>query len=205
MHFDWDGIMTITWADIVPIPTLSILSFLFPCAFSFLSFVYSTLPPLTSSLCLSSSLIFTVYGPQVVLCYFVSQGILSIANLDFLLLFLSAQWLQAKSHQLVHQSDIPSIPSPGQAYGYEEDALGVLHKQHPPPRDSTLGPAYYNTLLVRTKAHIYALSCWSLNVHPSENVKCSFVHACVLSLVCECVSECTYFACQARSISVRQI
>lgn len=41
------------------------------------------------------------------------------------------------------QLDVPSIPSPGQAFGYEETSSGNLQKQKPPPKDETIGPAFY--------------------------------------------------------------
>lgn len=37
----------------------------------------------------------------------------------------------------------PSIPSPGQAFGFEEGRDGVLKKQKVPDIDRTIGPAYY--------------------------------------------------------------
>ncbi|XP_020658572.3 sperm-tail PG-rich repeat-containing protein 2 isoform X1 [Pogona vitticeps] len=51
----------------------------------------------------------------------------------------------ADSIKIFRKSEAPSIPSQGQSYGYEELEDGTLIKHKPPPRDSTLGPAYYQT------------------------------------------------------------
>merc|ERR1719394_1403330 len=45
----------------------------------------------------------------------------------------------------------PSIPSQGQAYGYEECEDGTLKKQDPPNKDQSIGPAFYNPALPDSK------------------------------------------------------
>nr|XP_060635190.1 sperm-tail PG-rich repeat-containing protein 2 [Anolis sagrei ordinatus] len=49
----------------------------------------------------------------------------------------------ANSIKVFRKTEAPSIPSQGQAYGYEELGDGTLMRHTPPSRDSTLGPAYY--------------------------------------------------------------
>ncbi|XP_066514514.1 sperm-tail PG-rich repeat-containing protein 2-like [Hoplias malabaricus] len=40
-------------------------------------------------------------------------------------------------------SGVPSIPCPGQAFGFEENKHGVLCRHPPPNTDHTIGPAFY--------------------------------------------------------------
>ncbi|XP_026516285.1 sperm-tail PG-rich repeat-containing protein 2 [Terrapene carolina triunguis] len=58
-----------------------------------------------------------------------------------------SQLRAAGSIKVYRKVDGPSIPSPGQAFGYEEAEDGILIKQYPPQRDVTLGPAYYQPVI----------------------------------------------------------
>lgn len=53
------------------------------------------------------------------------------------------------------QPDAPSIPTPGKAYGYEENEDGSLRKQNAPDRDTSIGPAFYKPQDVSAKAKIF--------------------------------------------------
>uniref|UniRef100_A0A4W4EX60 Sperm-tail PG-rich repeat-containing protein 2 n=1 Tax=Electrophorus electricus TaxID=8005 RepID=A0A4W4EX60_ELEEL len=46
---------------------------------------------------------------------------------------------------------VPSIPSPGQAYGYEENEHRVLCRHKPPSADQSLGPAFYSPAQVESR------------------------------------------------------
>uniref|UniRef100_A0A8C6XBU4 Sperm tail PG-rich repeat containing 2 n=1 Tax=Naja naja TaxID=35670 RepID=A0A8C6XBU4_NAJNA len=48
------------------------------------------------------------------------------------------------------KSEAPSIPSQGQAFGYEEAEDGTLIKFSQPEKDTTLGPAYYQAVYNET-------------------------------------------------------
>ncbi|KAK7112355.1 sperm-tail PG-rich repeat-containing protein 2-like [Littorina saxatilis] len=48
--------------------------------------------------------------------------------------------------------EAPSIPSQGQAYGYEERDDGSLKKQNAPKKDNSIGPAFYNPAMPDAKA-----------------------------------------------------
>uniref|UniRef100_A0A2C9KKI0 Sperm-tail PG-rich repeat-containing protein 2 n=1 Tax=Biomphalaria glabrata TaxID=6526 RepID=A0A2C9KKI0_BIOGL len=48
--------------------------------------------------------------------------------------------------------EAPSIPTQGQAYGYEECEDGTLKKQDPPVKDMSIGPAYYTPALPESAA-----------------------------------------------------
>uniref|UniRef100_A0A3B1JPN4 Sperm-tail PG-rich repeat containing 2 n=1 Tax=Astyanax mexicanus TaxID=7994 RepID=A0A3B1JPN4_ASTMX len=52
---------------------------------------------------------------------------------------------------LLSYSDAPSIPSPGQAFGFEENEHGALCRNKPPDIDHSLGPAYYSPAKVCVK------------------------------------------------------
>ncbi|XP_072527962.1 sperm-tail PG-rich repeat-containing protein 2 [Salminus brasiliensis] len=57
----------------------------------------------------------------------------------------------SKRVQLLSHSDAPSIPSPGQAFGFEENEHGTLCRHKPPNTDNTLGPAYYSPAQVEQR------------------------------------------------------
>ena len=64
-------------------------------------------------------------------------------------------WFQLSTSRLkFHRKPAPpSIPTPGQSYGYEENDDGTLRKQDPPEKDASLGPAYYGVKHVRLTLH----------------------------------------------------
>ncbi|CAI7995002.1 Sperm-tail PG-rich repeat-containing protein 2, partial [Geodia barretti] len=59
-------------------------------------------------------------------------------------LFQSTGMIKSGRLLFTRKQTAPSIPTPGQSYGYDETGDGDLTPQPLPPQDSTMGPAYYN-------------------------------------------------------------
>lgn len=69
---------------------------------------------------------------------------------DALRFFTSHRYYLQFKHVTYHRQALaPSIPSPGQAFGFEESEDGSLKKQQPPAADTSIGPAYYSVSQVR--------------------------------------------------------
>ena len=64
-------------------------------------------------------------------------------------LFQSTGMIKSGRLLFTRKATAPSIPTPGQSYGYDETGDGNLTPQPLPPQDSTMGPAYYNVSHVR--------------------------------------------------------
>ena len=74
---------------------------------------------------------------------------ISLLHSEFLFLFFFCQHAKGGRVSYYRVVTAPSIPLPGQNYGYEEDEERVLKPQILPPRDTTMGPAYYDVTHVR--------------------------------------------------------
>ena len=59
-------------------------------------------------------------------------------------LFQSTGVMKSGRLMFTRKLTAPSIPTPGQSYGYDEAGDGNLTPQPLPAQDSSMGPAYYN-------------------------------------------------------------
>lgn len=78
------------------------------------------------------------------LCNLYKIHVVCKARFDMILQLVSSR---IKFHR---KPEAPSIPMPGQAYGYEECDDGTLKKQGAPDKDKSIGPAFYTPSSVRS-------------------------------------------------------
>ena len=85
---------------------------------------------------------------------------------------------------------VPSIPMPGQNYGYDEDEEEAIIPQFSPVRiDRNIGPADYNVSHVRKRFVLCVCVCLCVCVFVFVCVCCVCV-CCVCVCVCVCVCTC---------------
>ena len=92
--------------------------------------------------CVWMCLMLDIYLPRI-------YSAVTLLHSEFLLFFFFCQHAKGGRVSYYRVATAPSIPMPGQNYGYEEDEERVLKPQMLPPRDTTMGPAYYDVTHVR--------------------------------------------------------
>ena len=92
--------------------------------------------------CVWMCLMLDIYLPRI-------YSAVTLLPSEFLLFFFFCQHAKGGRVSYYRVATAPSIPMPGQNYGYEEDEERVLKPQMLPPRDTTMGPAYYDVTHVR--------------------------------------------------------
>lgn len=92
-----------------------------------------------------------VFLCNIIILMFLVFLLLALCTVHITVLHL---YIQLGHVTYIRKPVAPSIPFPGRSFGYEEDEYGDLKPQQIPDRDTTMGPAYYDALLVSVVVHV---------------------------------------------------
>ena len=125
-------------------------------------------------------------------------------------LFQSTGMIKSGRLLFTRKQTAPSIPTPGQSYGYDETGDGDLTPQPLPPQDSTMGPAYYNVSHVQTYRYFHTpvfLPCNLVVVVVDIIASRYSCYTLIGARVCTCILSglCCFFSCLCRGVCITPV